>query len=91
MKKKSTSKSAFFNLRVLIAAVFCVTAVVVALLAMGAFSSAVAQSKGAKNNQSAKNQDAPGTQTPDVRQMVGPVRQDQDLRRLPYIPGKEES
>src|SRR4029453_9869476 len=33
MKKKSTSQSAFFNLRVLIAAVFCLGALVVALFA----------------------------------------------------------
>ena len=33
MKKKSTSKSAFFNIRVLIAAVFCLGALVVALFA----------------------------------------------------------
>ena len=35
-------------------------------------------------------QDAPGTQTPDVVQMVGPVLLNQDLRRLPYVPPKEE-
>ncbi len=85
MKKKSTSQSAFFNLRVLIAAVFCVTGIALALLAMGAFSSAFAQTKGARNNQA-----APGTQTPDVVQMVGPVRLDQDLRNLPYVAPKEE-
>ena len=86
MKKKSTSKSAFFNLRVLIASVFCLVGVFVALFGMGAFSSAFAQ----KNNQSATNQDAPGTQRPDVVQMVGPVRLDQDLRKLPYIPANKE-
>ena len=37
MKKKSTSKSAFFNLRVLIASVFCLFGVFVALLGSGAF------------------------------------------------------
>ena len=86
MKKKSTSQSAFFNLRVLIAALFCLVGVVIALLGMGAFSSAFAQVKGTGNNQSARNQDAPGTQTPDVVRLVGPVRLDQDLRSLPYIP-----
>ena len=85
MKKKSTSQSAFFNLRVLIAAVFCITGIALALLAMGAFSSAFAQAKGARNNQA-----VPGTQTPDVVQMVGPVRLDQDLRKLPYVAPKEE-
>jgi hypothetical protein len=53
---------------------------------MGAFSSALAQGKGTKNNRSTTNQASPGTQTPDVVRMVGPVRLDQDLRSLPYIP-----
>jgi Kelch motif len=82
MKKKSTSKSAFFNLRVLIAAVFCLIGVSVALLGSGLF----AQTKGAKNSRSSGAQDAPGTQTPDVIRLIGPVRQDQDLRSLPYVP-----
>jgi len=86
LKKKSTSKSAFFNLRVLIAAVFCLVGVFVALLDSGVF----AQTKGTKNSRSSGGQDAPGTQTPDVVRMVGPVRLDQDLRNLPYIPPKEE-
>src|SRR5437899_7259109 len=84
MKKKSTSQSAFFNLRILIAAVFCLAGVAIAMLGMGAFSSAFAQAKGTRSG----TQAAPGTQTPDVVQMVGPVRLDQDLRSLPYIPQK---
>src|SRR6266446_3965166 len=88
MKKKSTSKSAFFNLRVLIASVLCLFGVFVALVGSGAF----AQTKGTKASQqrprSNATQDAPGTQTPDVVRMVGPVRLDQDLRSLPYIPPK---
>ena len=87
MKKKSTSQSAFFNLRVLIAAVFCLLGVFVALFGTGVF----AQTKGAKNTRSSGAQDAPGTQTPDVVQMVGPVRQDQDLRTLPYVPNEGEN
>ncbi|MFZ0916422.1 MAG: hypothetical protein WAN04_05970, partial [Candidatus Udaeobacter sp.] len=86
MKKKSTSKSAFFNLRILIAAVFCMFGVFVALFGTGAF----AQTKGAKNTGSSGGQDAPGTQKPDVVQMVGPVRLDQDLRKLPYVVPKAE-
>jgi hypothetical protein len=86
MKKKSTSQSAFFNLRVLIAVLFCLAAVAVALFGMGAFSSAFAQ----KNNQSATNQDAPGTQTPKVVQLIGPVALNQDLRSLPYIPPTQQ-
>ncbi len=90
MKKKSTSQSAFFNARVLIAAVFCLLGVALALLGMGAFSSAFAQTKGFRTNQSGSNEDAPGTQTPDVVRMVGPVRLNQDLRALPYVAPKEE-
>src|SRR6266702_4191793 len=89
MKKKSTSQSAFFNLRVLIAAVFCLIGVFVALLATGAFSSAFAQARGAKNNRSA-TQASPGTQRPDVVQMVGPVALNMDLRKIPYVAPKEE-
>src|SRR6266516_87490 len=85
MKKKSTSQSAFFNLRIVIAALFCLTGVAVALFGMGAFSSAFAQAKGAKTNQA-----SPGTQTPDVVQLVGPVRVDQDLRNIPYVAPKAE-
>src|SRR6266480_865574 len=96
MKRKSTSQSAparrslgeggFFNLRVLIAAVFCLVGVFVALFGSGLF----AQTKGAKTSRSSGAQDAAGTQTPDVIQMVGPVRQDVRLRDLPYIAPKEE-
>ena len=78
MKKKSTSQSAFFNFRVLIASVFCFAGVALAMLAMGAFSSAFAQSKSTRGNQSGSNQAAPGAQAPDVVRMVGPVRLDQD-------------
>src|SRR5262245_44309101 len=86
MKKKSTSRSAFFNLRVLIACVLCLFGIFVALLGSGAFSNLFAQTKGPKQAGAAGRQDAPGTQTPDVVQMVGPVRLDQDLRSLPDIP-----
>src|SRR4029077_6138761 len=86
MKKKSTSQSAFFNLRVLIGAFLCLGAVFVALFGSGVF----AQTKGAKNSGSSGAQDAPGTQTPDVVQLVGPVRLDQDLRSLPYVAPKPE-
>ena len=96
MKKKSTSQSAparrslgeggFFNLRVLIGAVFCFTGLAVALFGAGLF----AQGKGTKQTQqttqSRNNQDAPGTQRPEVTQMVGPGRIDQDLRSLPHVP-----
>jgi hypothetical protein len=89
MKRKSTSHSAFFNLRVLIASVLCLFGVFVALLGSGMF----AQTKGTTSQQSARsnaNQDAPGTQRPDVSRMVGPVMLTTNLRDLPYIPNKGE-
>jgi hypothetical protein len=85
MKKKSTSQSAFFNLRVLTAAVFCLFAIAVALFAQG---------KGPKQtqqtNRSTTSQDVPGTQRPEVMRMVGPVVLNADLRDLPYIAPKRE-
>src|SRR4051812_12465520 len=90
MKKKSTSQSAFFNVRVLIAAAFCLIGIALALLGFGAFSSAFAQTKGLRTNQSVSNEDAPGTQTPEVVRMVGPVRLDRDLRDLPWVAPKAE-
>src|ERR1043166_9747053 len=46
MKKKSTSQSAFFNLRVLLASVFCLSATLIALLGFGAFSAQAQQNQG---------------------------------------------
>ena len=90
MKKNPPSQSAFFNIRILIASMFCLFGVFVALIGSGAF----AQTKGTKAPQqparSNAMQDAPGTQTPDVVQMVGPVRLDEDLRSLPYVAPKKE-
>jgi hypothetical protein len=92
MKKKSTSQSAparrnfneggFFNLRVLTASAFCLLGIAVALFA---------QTRGSKqSNRSTTRQDAPGTQRPDVVQMVGPVLLTTNLKDLPYVPPKEE-
>src|SRR2546423_7656616 len=81
MKKKSTSKSAFFNVRVLVASVLCLFAIAVALFAQGNRAKQASQ-----NNRSGTRQDAPGTQKPEVTQMVGPARIDQDIRTLPEMP-----
>src|SRR5215475_8698718 len=89
MKKKSTSKSAFFNLRVLIASVLCVFGVFVALIASGAFSNLFAQTKGTKQAGGAARQDAPGTQKPKVIPLVGPVRLE-NVNKLPYIAPEPE-
>jgi hypothetical protein len=75
VKKKSTSHSAFFNLRVLIGLFVFLAGVLLALLGFGAFSKASAQS-------SNQNADRP---QPDVVAMIGPVSQNQNLRSLPYI------
>jgi hypothetical protein len=72
MKKKSTSKSAFFNVRVLIAAVFCVTGVFIALGGTRLYS---AQTK------AGATQAAAG---PKVVRMIGPVSTNTDLANLPY-------
>jgi len=85
MKKKSTSKSAFFNLRILTASALCLLGIAVALFAQGNRAK-----PGQQNNRSNRTQDAPGTQTPEVTRMVGPVRLDQDLRKLPYVAPKPE-
>jgi len=85
MKKKSTSKSAFFNLRVLIAAVFCLLGIAVALFAQGNRTKQTQQT-----NRSRTQRDAPGTQRPDVVKMIGPVVMNQDLRNLPYVPPKQK-
>ena len=76
MKTKSTSRSAFFNLRILIASVFCVTGVFIALGGARLYS---AQSKAQPTTNSAG---------PKVVRMVGPVVMN-DLGSLPYIPATE--
>ena len=89
--KKESSQSAFLSLRLLIGLFVFLSGVFLALFGMGVFSSAFAQGKGTQNNRSTTNQASPGTQAPDVIQMVGPVRLDQDLRKLPYIPQEGET
>jgi len=80
MKKKSTPQSAFFNLRVLIASVFCVTGVFIALGGARLYS---AQSKAQPTTNAAG--------APKVVRMVGPVALNQDLRSLPYIPQTQKN
>jgi hypothetical protein len=88
--RRPVGEGGFFNLRVLIGLFIVLAGVFLALAGSGAFSSVFAQGKGTKNNSSNTSQASPGTQTPDVVQMVGPVRLDQDLRRLPYVAPKPE-
>ena len=86
LARRPVGEGGFFNLRILIGLFVVLAGVFLALFGMGAFSSAFAQGKGTKNT----NQASPGTQAPDVVQMVGPVRLDQDLRSLPYVAPKPE-
>jgi len=85
-KKQSASNSAFFNLRTIIGLSACLFGFVISLIAAGILP--------ASNNQTVslgKNQARPGTQKPDVVQMIGPVSQDLDLRMLPYVPPSGET
>src|SRR5215217_1456298 len=81
MKKKSSSKSAFFNLRILVASVLCLFGIAVALFAQGNRSKQTQQ-----NTRSGARQDAPGTQKPEVTRMIGPAVVNGDLRSLPEMP-----
>src|SRR5438552_989875 len=90
MKKKSSSKSAFFNPRSLIGLVLCVLGLLLGLLAYTAYpgASLLAQKPSQQTNPSNGTQAPFGP--PDVVQMVGPVAQNQDLRSLPYVAPKPE-
>jgi hypothetical protein len=82
VKKKSTSQSAFSNLRVLIASLFCLAGIFMVLLALGIYSDS------AKAQATTPAQSSSGL--PMLVRMMGPVRLDQDLRSLPYIPSSPE-
>ena len=94
MKKKSSSQFAparrslgeggFFNFRVLIASVFCLAGVFIALAGAGLYlGSSKAQAQPGPGSPAPAANSANG---PDVVQLVGPVRSDQHLKDLPYIP-----
>ena len=85
MKKKSTSQSAFFNLRILTASVFCLLGIAVALFAQGNRTKQTQQS-----TRSNGAQDAPGTQKPDVVQMVGPARHEPGFAKSPLRRSRKE-
>ena len=86
MKKNSTSQSAFFNLRVLVASLLCLTGVFVAL---GATSINSNPSKAQTATQTQHGPAAPvAVNQPDgpaVMPLVGPVILNRDLRDLAYI------
>ena len=84
MKKKFTSKSAFFNPRMLLSFGICAIGILLGVIALSLSggTSALAQKP---------RQDANTAVRPDVVRMVGPFSQDMDLRNLPNIPqGGEE-
>ena len=92
MKKKSTSQpvhrslgeGGFINLRVLIASVFCLAGVFIALVGAGIYlGPSKAQAQPGPGSPAPAANSASG---PDVVQLVGPVRSDQRLQDLPYIP-----
>jgi hypothetical protein len=90
MKKKSARKSAFFNPRALIGFIFCLAAVFMALAGAGIYPNlSKAQAQPALASAQPASINSPGG--PAVVRMVGPVRLDQDLRSLPYIPPREKS
>src|SRR6266513_3900051 len=82
MKKKSASKSAFFNLRVLIAFVFWLAGVFIAV--GGPYLGASKAEAQFGPGSAAPRANSPGT--PDVVHLAGPVCVNTDLRDLPYIP-----
>src|SRR5215471_6104522 len=84
MKKKSTSKSAFFNFRVLIGLFVLLAGVFLALLSFGFFSSAKAQSRKAGNDHA---------DVVAVAQAFTPVVAksfDGDVRTLRPVPAKQD-
>jgi hypothetical protein len=86
MKKKSTSQSAFFNLRVLVASCFCLAGVFIALGATGLYlGSSKAQAQPGPGS-AAPTANSPNG--PDVVPLVGPAVVN-NLRDLPYIPPKQ--
>ena len=84
MKKKFNSKSAFFNLRVLLGFFLCLGGAFLALMAFSLYSapSALAQ----KPKQIVKV-----SRAAKVIPMIGPISQNKDLRSLPYYPANEEN
>jgi len=81
MKKRSSSQDAFFNLRVVFGIILGSIGLCLALVSVGTFSNAFAQTGGQTDATS---------RSPEIVRMVGPVSLDQDLRSLPYIAPKEE-
>jgi len=84
MKKKFTSRSAFFNPRILLSFFLCLAGGFLVLIALSMYSgpSALAQQK--------PRQNAAFSAKPEILRLIGPVSLNTDLRRLPNIPQKGE-
>ena len=82
MKKSLSSRDAFFNLQVVFGIMLGSIGVFLALLSFAMFSKVSAQPAGQTQ--------PPTSGSPEIVQMVGPVRLDQDLRNLPYVAPKAE-
>jgi FG-GAP-like repeat len=82
LARRPVSEGGFFNLRVLIASLFCLVGIFMVLIAGGIYSDS-AKAQGTTPAQ-------PGSDLPALVRMTGPARLDQDLRSLPYIPPSEE-
>jgi hypothetical protein len=80
MNKKLTSQSGFFNFRVLLASIVSLAGVLIALISACLY---IGTTKAGTEPAPAVAGSSSG---PDVVRLVGPVRLDQNLRSLPYIP-----
>src|SRR5436309_2639741 len=82
--RRRLGEGGFINLRVLIASVFCLAGVFIALVGAGIYlGSSKAQAQTGPGSPAPAANSANG---PDVVQLVGPVRADQHLKDLAYIP-----
>jgi hypothetical protein len=87
-RRRRLGEGGFFNLRVLIAALFCLAGVFIALGAGLYLGSSKAQAQpGPRSTAPAPN----SPNGPDVVQLVGPAVLNTNLRDLPYIPNEGEN
>jgi hypothetical protein len=83
-RRRRLGEAGFFNLRALIASVFCLAGIFIALGGAGLYlGSSKAQAQPGSGLGTATRNSANG---PDLVRLVGPVAVNADLRDLPYIP-----
>jgi hypothetical protein len=84
LARRKVGEGGFFNLRVLIASVFCLAGVFIALVSAGIYlGSSKAQAQPGTGSTAVTANSPNG---PDIVRLVGPVVVNMDLRDLPYIP-----